>query len=177
MNETENPVALVMKAADFAARAHVDQRRKGKAGEPYIGHPIEVAALVAEAGADPEVVAAALLHDVVEDCGVSLDELREAFGSRVAALVAEVTDDKSLPKQRRKDLQVEHAAHASPDAQRIKLADKTSNVRALKASPPDWDDARKLEYVAWAAQVVAHCRAASPALAAEFDLAAAALRV
>lgn len=175
MNETENPLALVLRAADFAARAHAGQVRKGAVREPYIVHPIEVAGLVAQAGADPEVVAAAFLHDVVEDCGVSLDELREAFGERVAGIVAEVTDDKSLDKKRRKDLQIEHAAHASQDAQVVKLADKTSNVRALKSSPPDWPPERIAAYAAWAAQVVDPCRPASAFLASSFDEAAEAL--
>jgi GTP diphosphokinase / guanosine-3',5'-bis(diphosphate) 3'-diphosphatase len=173
------PTLRLARAYHFAAVRHVDQRRKGAAGEPYTNHLSEVAELVAQAtkGSDPDLIIAAVLHDTVEDTATTLDELQHLFGARVAALVAEVTDDKSLPKDERKRLQIEHAAHASHGAQIIKLADKTSNVRALKASPPPWDDARKLAYVEWAGKVVAGCRHASPWLAAEFDEAALALRV
>ena len=143
-----------------------------------MNHLTEVAELVALAtrGTDPEVIVAAVLHDTVEDTDATFDELKTIFGERVAGLVAEVTDDKSLPKQTRKDLQVEHAAHASRGAQIIKLADKTSNLRSLASSPPaDWSGARRSDYVAWAARVVNVCRTADPWLAGQFDKAAEAL--
>jgi (p)ppGpp synthase/HD superfamily hydrolase len=90
----------VLKAADAAARWHVHQRRKGAAQEPYINHLLEVASLVAEAtaGKDPSLVVAALLHDAIEDCEVPKDLIADTFGSDVADLIAEVTDDKSLSK-------------------------------------------------------------------------------
>ena len=162
-------------AYHFAAVKHVQQRRKGEAAEPYLNHLTEVAELVAEAtgGADPELIIAAVLHDTVEDTDTTLDELSRRFGPRVASLVAEVTDDKTLPKAERKRLQIEHAAHASVGAKTIKLADKTSNLRSLAASPPaDWPQERRLAYVAWAHQVVAHCRDANSGLADHFDAAA-----
>jgi (p)ppGpp synthase/HD superfamily hydrolase len=130
----------VLRAADAAARWHVHQRRKGAAQEPYINHLLEVATLVAEAtdGNDPDLVIAALLHDAIEDCEVPRELIAKAFGTEVADLVAEMTDDKSLPKERRKEMQVETAHKKSPRAKVIKLADKTSNVRALATSPaPD----------------------------------------
>src|SRR5690242_3521732 len=101
----------VLRAADAAARWHVDQRRKGAAREPYVNHLLEVASLVAEAtgGADPDLVVAALLHDAMEDQGVSRELIAAEYGADVAGLVAEVTDDKALPKAERKRLQVEHA--------------------------------------------------------------------
>ena len=172
---TEDPLLTLVRAYNFAAVHHVHQRRKGEAAEPYLNHLTEVAELAARAtdAAEPEIVIAAILHDTVEDTDASLEDLRAAFGERVAGLVAEVTDDKSLPKQTRKDLQVEHAAHASRGAQIIKLADKTSNLRALSASPPkDWSGERIAEYLAWASRVVDACREASPWLADQFDLAA-----
>jgi len=144
-----------------------------------VNHLAEVAELVARAtrANDPEVIIAAVLHDTVEDTETSIEELKALFGERVAGLVAEVTDDKSLPKQTRKDLQVAHAAHASRGAQIIKLADKTSNLRSLAASPPkDWSQERCAEYVAWASRVVDACRGADPWLAGQFDLAVEALR-
>src|SRR5437870_4194666 len=92
----------VLRAADAAARWHVHQRRKGSAQEPYVNHLLEVASLVAEAtkGKDPALVVAALLHDAVEDQEVPPDVIKRAFGAKVAALVLEVTDDKSLSKEK-----------------------------------------------------------------------------
>ena len=172
-----NPTIELARAYHFAASKHVDQRRKGEAAEPYMNHLTEVAELVARAtDGDLDVVIAAILHDTVEDTDTTIDEIRKVFGTRIADLTAEVTDDKSLPKQRREDLQIEHAAHASWGAQVIKLADKTSNLRSLLASPPpDWPRARRDEYVDWARRVVTGCRDANVWLAEQFDDAAKAL--
>jgi guanosine-3',5'-bis(diphosphate) 3'-pyrophosphohydrolase len=165
----------VLKAADAAARWHVHQRRKGAAEEPYINHLLEVATLVAEAtgGNDPDLVIAALLHDAIEDCEVPRELIAKTFGTEVADLVAEVTDDKSLPKERRKEIQVETAHKKSPRAKILKLADKTSNLRALATSPaPDWSVRRKLEYISWARKVVAGLRGTNDILEKQFDAAA-----
>jgi guanosine-3',5'-bis(diphosphate) 3'-pyrophosphohydrolase len=166
---------MVLKAADAAARWHVHQRRKGAAKEPYINHLLEVAALVAEAteGNDPNLVIAALLHDAVEDCEVPPKLIAETFGSDVADLVAEVTDDKTLEKGERKKRQVENAHKKTARAKLLKLADKTSNLRALVSSPaPDWSVRRKLEYIDWARKVVQGLRPANAALERQFDEAA-----
>ena len=165
-------VVDLARALDFAARKHRDQRRKGAASEPYINHPAEVARLVAEAtaGVDPVLVIAALLHDTIEDTETTMDELAREFGAEVASLVAEVTDDKSLPKAERKQLQVKNAPHKSPRAKLIKVADKTSNLRSIVASPPaDWSLQRQREYFDWAAKVVAGCRGINPTLESWFD--------
>ncbi|WP_147707662.1 HD domain-containing protein [Microvirga massiliensis] len=165
----------VLKAADAAARWHVHQRRKGAAQEPYINHLLEVASLVAEAteGRDPELVIAALLHDAIEDQEVPRAMIATQWGEEVARTVEEVTDDKSIPKVDRKRKQVESAAKKSDRAKLIKLADKTSNLRAITASPsPDWSVKRRLEYVAWAREVVAGLRGTNAWLEAEFDRAA-----
>ncbi len=161
----------VLKAAERAAHWHVGQRRKGAAQEPYINHLIEVARLVAEAtgGDDPNLVVAALLHDAVEDQPVSRAAIAQEFGEDVAALVLEVTDDKSLPKQERKRRQVEHAPSLSPRAAILKLADKTSNLTALAVSPPaDWNKARRLDYVQWGRDVVAGLKVENPWLEERF---------
>lgn len=133
-----NDCLLIVRAFDFAARKHSDQRRKGAAREPYINHLAEVAELVARAseGTDPELIAAAILHDTVEDTATTKAELTELFGVEVANLVGEVTDNKSLEKEVRKRLQIETAPHKSLRAKVIKLADKTSNLRAIVRSPP-----------------------------------------
>jgi (p)ppGpp synthase/HD superfamily hydrolase len=170
-------VLLLAHAFRFAAARHAPQRRKGSAAEPYLNHLAEVADLVATAtgGADPQLVAAALLHDVVEDTTTTLAEVEALFGADVAGLVAEATDDKSLPKAERKRLQVVHAPTRSPRAKILKTADKISNLRALAASPPtDWNLERRWRYVDWARAVVTGLRGVNPWLDGQFDQAAAA---
>jgi (p)ppGpp synthase/HD superfamily hydrolase len=162
----------VLRAADTAARWHVHQRRKGVAQEPYINHLLEVASLVTEAsgGSDPNSVIAALLHDAIEDQGITPEVIASEFGQYVADIVMEVSDDKALPKEERKRKQVENAGKKSHKAKLIKLADKTSNVRAVTHSPaPDWSVERRLEYIEWAKAVVAGLRGTSPWLEQQFD--------
>ena len=161
-------VLTIIRAAHFAAVKHAAQRRKGKAAEPYVNHVLEVAHLVAEAGLDADVIAAALLHDTVEDTETSPAELEAEFGPVISNLVLELTDDKSLLKADRKRLQVERAPHKSVGAQAIKTADKISNLRSILASPPaDWDEQRKQEYFAFAHAVVAGLAQAPESLRAE----------
>lgn len=165
---------LIARALDFAARKHAHQRRKGVDKEPYVNHLAEVARLLAEAtdGADANLVAAGLLHDTIEDQGVLYEELVEAFGRDIADLVREVTDDKNLEKAERKRLQVVHAPHKSERARMLKIADKTSNLRAIRNSPPaDWSEERKREYFDWAGRVVAGCRGVNERLEQDFDTA------
>jgi (p)ppGpp synthase/HD superfamily hydrolase len=166
------PVAQVLAAARFAAEKHASQKRKGAAGIPYVNHLLEVADLIASHtdGSDTNLLVAALLHDVVEDTPVKMDEVEERFGADVAGLVAEVTDDKSLPKATRKALQVATAPRKSPRAQLIKLADKISNLRSILSSPPeDWTFERKRQYFDWARQVIDGLTQPEPRLKAEFD--------
>ena len=165
----------VLKAADAAARWHVNQRRKGAAQEPYINHLVEVALLVAEAtgGSDTNLVIAALLHDAIEDQQVPRDLIAKTFGEDVASLVEEVTEDKSLPKAVRKDDQVRTAATKSPRARILRLADKTSNLRTVAVSPPvDWSVERRKEYVAWSRKVAKGLRGINQKLEEQFDNAA-----
>jgi (p)ppGpp synthase/HD superfamily hydrolase len=164
-------LALVTRAADFAARAHTAQHRKGLAKEPYVNHLTEVTALLTEAigGDDPELIAAAYLHDTLEDTATVYEDLVAQFGVEVAKLVAEVTDDKSLPKAERKRLQVETMTRKSLRAQLLKIADKTSNLRSLVSSPPaGWSKARLMEYIEWAEAVVCQARGRNAVLDAAF---------
>jgi GTP diphosphokinase / guanosine-3',5'-bis(diphosphate) 3'-diphosphatase len=166
-----NP-ALLLQALSFASIKHRDQRRKDARSSPYINHPIAVAAVLAGEGSvqDETLLVAAVLHDTVEDTGTSFAELMEHFGADVEGYVRELTDDKSLPKAERKQLQIVHARSASPGARQLKIADKICNVRDITASPPVfWSRKRRREYLDWAEQVVEGCRGINPGLDRAFD--------
>lgn len=167
------PLALVVAALAFAADRHRDHRRKDSAQTPYVNHLIAVVEVLVEHGVDdPLVLAAAALHDTVEDTATSLDELRAIFGDEVAAVVAAVTDDKSLPKAERKRRQIEKAPSLASRARLVKLADKTCNLRDVADHPPaGWPLERRQEYFDWAKAVVDGLRGAHPALEAAFDAA------
>jgi (p)ppGpp synthase/HD superfamily hydrolase len=170
--ENLKAVQQVLNAARFAAEKHAGHKRKGTAAEPYLNHLIEVAHLVSMALPEPDInlIMAALLHDTIEDTRTTKAELVDRFGSDVADLVAEVTDNKSLEKAERKRLQIENAPKKSARAQTIKLADKISNLRGILFSPPTkWDFERKKEYFAWAKRVVEGFTAPNPTLKAEFE--------
>ena len=112
------------------------------------------------------------LHDTLEDTDATYEDLEQRFGPEVASLVAEVTDDKSLPKEERKRLQITKTPGKSRRAKLLKLADKTSNLRGLMQSPPvGWTQARLRDYVVWAEEVVRSCRGLNPTLEAAFDAA------
>ena len=169
-----NNCSLILRAASFAADRHHDQRCKGVDDTPYINHPLTVAHVLCDEGGvtDVELLAAALLHDTIEDTATTQEELRDAFGPRIAGIVAEVTDDKRLSKGERKRHQLDDAAQASADAQQLKIADKLCNLRDILASPPfDWPLFRKHEYFDWAKAVVDQVRDANPRLAEKFDAA------
>ena len=165
-------IQAILSAAHYAAEKHANQKRKGAAGEPYLNHLIEVAYLVSTAlsESDANLVAAALLHDVIEDAGVTAAEVTKRFGQDVTDLVLEVTDDKSLPKEERKRFQIEHASKLSIRAQTIKLADKVSNLRSILSSPPThWDCERKKKYFEWGKSVVDGLTSPNPILKAELE--------
>jgi (p)ppGpp synthase/HD superfamily hydrolase len=165
-------IRLVSEAADFAARRHSGMARKGRGNEPYVNHLAEVANLLATAtdGADAELVAAGWLHDTIEDTETTREELAQKFSKRVAALVVEVTDDMSLPKDQRRQQQIIDAPNKSSGAKLIKIADKISNIRA-RILPQLGQDERAdlIDYVAWAEKVVAGCRDVNAVLDRTFD--------
>ena len=165
---------LLSKAYHLAAQWHTTQKRKGGAAEPYINHLVEVAALVSAAtgGRDHNLSAAAVLHDTIEDAGISYETLVKEFNHDVADLVREVTDDKGLDKNVRKELQIRKTPAKSMRAKIITLADKTSNLRSILNSPPDWPLERKQEYLAWARAVVDGTRGANTWLEGVFGAAA-----
>jgi (p)ppGpp synthase/HD superfamily hydrolase len=125
---------VVRDAYELLVSKHAGQRQKVN-GHPYVEHPILVASDVSRAGFEPEMVAAALLHDIVEDSDVTVEELRERFGDRVAYLVEAMTDTAEVePYERRKALQRERVFEAGPEAAAIFAADKLNNVRALRSA-------------------------------------------
>ena len=154
-----NDISLILNALEFAAVRHRKQFRKGADRSPYINHPIQVANLLAsEAGEkDPVLIAAAILHDVVEDTVDGkkekkklISQIKDVFGEDVLSVTLEVTDDKSLSKKQRKRLQVEHAPSLSVRAKKLKLADKIMNVRDVTNNPPmTWTVRRTQKYLDW----------------------------
>ncbi|EDV90750.1 guanosine-3',5'-bis(diphosphate) 3'-pyrophosphohydrolase MESH1 [Drosophila grimshawi] len=160
-----------MKSLQFAAQKHSKQRRKDPEGTPYVNHVINVCTNLVEAGIEDEaVLMAALLHDVVEDTDTTVGDVEQLFGTDVASLVHEVTDDKSLEKAERKRLQIVNAARSTRRANLIKLADKLDNLRDLQINTPHgWTEERREEYFVWAKQVVDNLRGTNEQLERELD--------
>lgn len=172
-------ISLVLKALEFAAVRHHNQIRKGADKAPYINHPIQVAELLANRAGekDPVLLSAAILHDVIEDTVNSVEErqalitsIRKIFGEEVLSITLEVTDDKTLDKDERKRLQVEHTPFLSDNAKKLKIADKIMNLHDISANPPEnWSLQRILEYHDWAEKVVAGARGVNMTLDSIFD--------
>ena len=159
-------------ALAFAAHKHKDQRRKDADASPYINHPIAlVEILVNEGGIDDyKTLCGALLHDTVEDTETTASELETHFGPAIAAIVVEVTDDKTMAKAARKQAQIEHAPHLSERAKVVKLADKIANLRDMAANPPEgWSLTRRREYFDWAKTVIDGLRGCHSQLEETFD--------
>ena len=171
MTQKFSDLGLVLAAAHFSADKHRDQRRKGSRNTPYINHPLEVAERLNRVGGieDATILAAAILHDTIEDTETTAAELTGLFGAEIAALVEEVSDHKDLHWTDRKRLEIEHAARASRSARLIKLSDKTSNVADTVTNPPgDWTLQRRRDYLAFAEKVAFGCRGLNSQLDAEF---------
>lgn len=168
----DGATGILLRALAFAAERHSGQRRKDAAASPYINHPIALADVLANEGRvlDVVVLSAAMLHDTIEDTATTAGEIEARFGTRIATVVVEVSDDCSLDKATRKLRQVEHAPHLSPEAKLVKLADKICNLRDILASPPvHWPLQRQQAYFDWSAQVIAGVRGVHPQLEAVFD--------
>lgn len=166
------PLGLVLRATAFAAQKHRDQRRIDARASPYVNHPIALARILIEEGGidDPVVIAAALLHDTIEDTTTTYQEICGQFGREVADVVAELTDTKWLKKGSRKRLQIAKAGKSSGSAKLVKLADKIANLRDIIASPPaGWSLQRRQEYFDWARQVVEELRGTNARLERKFD--------
>ncbi len=164
--------SFVDRAKRFALRAHEGLFRENAAREPYSVHIEEVADLVMKAGGNPEEVAAAWLHDVVEDTGITLDQLRTEFGEVVAEIVHGLTDPpefEGMPTLDRKMLQAKRVATESDSVKLVKIADQTSNTRSVAVDPPvGWNPEKCVLYVEGARRIVAQCQGVSIFLEAEF---------
>lgn len=184
MENSASDLPRLARALHYAAQQHTAQRRKDEELSPYINHPITLLHVLAvEAGiTDTDVLCAAVLHDVIEDCAETAEERAQRAreidtlcGAAVLAIVQEVTDDKDLPKAERKRKQIEHALYLSHAAKLVKLADKTANLRDVASSPPsDWPMEQRREYFEWAAAVVNNIGPAHTKLRMLFDQAYAA---
>lgn len=156
----------------FATKKHQGQFRKGAKHLPYITHPIAVAQDLIEIGriTDHNVLTAAILHDTIEDTDTNAEELKQIFGNEVLSIVLEVSDDKSLPREIRKKLQIEHAPELSYSARLIKWGDKIENCRDILRDPPkDWPLERQQNYIQWGADVLAQIRNTNAPLESTFD--------
>jgi guanosine-3',5'-bis(diphosphate) 3'-pyrophosphohydrolase len=172
MKFTADDISLMLKALKFAAHKHRHQRRKNGLASPYINHLIAVSEILWEIGEvrDLNTMVAAMLHDTIEDTDTPPEELERIFGEKICSIVNEVTDDKSLPKQVRKRLQVEHAGNASLEARHVKLADKIANVQDIMDAPPvNWSLKRRWEYIDWAEEVINEMRGSNEKLEQYFD--------
>jgi len=164
---------LVERAVAFATKAHEGQFRKGGAGIPYITHPLSVANRLRRHGVVDEVtIAAAVLHDVMEDCGVTFDVLHETFGIDVAAVVQEVSDPPGLSKSQAKKRQLKNAPTMSLRARFIKIADKTDNEDDIAVNPPGWSPESIIGYTKSSMDIVAALDVPHPEMVAEFHAAA-----
>lgn len=165
-------LAKILDAAVFAAEKHQGDVRKNNQRSPYITHPLLVAQAIVEIGEIQEtaILAAAILHDTIEDTKTTREEIRERFGDEILSIVLEVTDDKTLPKMVRKRLQVAHAAELSYEARIVKLGDKLINCRDILNDPPDyWPLKRRQDYIQWGADVIFRIRGTNPKLEEAFD--------
>ena len=172
MKIDSDDLTIFFKALDFAAKKHKDQRRKDEGETPYINHPIAVAKTLVETGKVTDVftIAAALLHDTIEDTHTNPDEIEEEFGKKILALVLETTDKKWQPKPVRKFLQIKNVSNKSNAAKQIKLADKICNVQDVLKNPPvKWSNRQQRDYLIWAEMVIKGLRGVNPDLERMFD--------
>jgi guanosine-3',5'-bis(diphosphate) 3'-pyrophosphohydrolase len=170
--DRETELNLLIKALSFAAHKHKGHERKDEAKSPYINHPIGLVEVLVNVGGNTDIntLCAALLHDTVEDTRTTPEELKENFGTEICDIVMEVTDDRFLSKEARKQAQIDHAKHLSRKARAVKLADKISNLRDVTANPPpDWPLERRQQYFDWAKNVIDGLRGDWVELEAEFD--------
>lgn len=165
--------SIVQKAKSLATEKHAHLRMYNAARSPVIIHISEVADYVQEHGGTDDMIAAAWLHDIVEDTDVTLAQIEEWFGPSISSLVDGLTDPphfEPLPLEQRKPMQAQRLKAKSNDIKRIKICDQLSNVLRVTNDPPtDWDEATQFVYIRGAKEIADVCRGLSPALDALFD--------
>ena len=159
-------------ALTLAAEKHRHQRRSGYESLPYINHLIKVTDALIRIGREtqPDLLLASILHDIIEDTNVTEADLAKHFNPKVAAIVAELTDDMSLPYKSRKRLQIENASGLSLEARKIRIADKASNIEDILQYPVNWPLEKKQYYVSNAVEIVEIIRGGNPRIDQWFDL-------
>ncbi len=168
---------LICRAEAFARDLHAGFVRQGQARRAFVTHLEEVVALLREARADEEVLAAGWLHEAAENTltarrRVTARELADPFGWQIAAMVAELTPNARIPEPLRREIRVRSMRYATRGAAMITLADLTSQLRALIADPPErWKHGQKVEHFGWAARVAANCFGVSATLETAFEAA------
>jgi len=165
MKETNT---LYDKALTFAEKHHSGQMRDDGA-TPYIEHPKKVAKILREVAGvtDESILSAGLLHDMIEDSEVSYDDLEKAFGVRIAGLVAELTNDKRLPKQLSREDLIRRLPGMSQEAALIKLADIYSNAQDMGSA--DWTEERKAKYLVYLRRIVETISKSKPTLSPKLE--------
>lgn len=170
---SDEDVNKIIDATLFAAEKHKKQTRKNREKTPYIIHPIGVAQHILTIGkvSNPDILIAALLHDTVEDTNTTFVEIQETFGPSVEGYVREVTDDKTLSREKIKELQIAHAHEKSKGAAIIKMADKLYNLQDLATTPPPptWSKARCDAYYDFAEKVLQNLPSANSGLKAALE--------
>lgn len=166
---------IIEKARALAEQKHGSEYIPGEARTPMLEHVTEVVELVLQYGGTDAMVAAAWLHDVVEDTDVTLEQVGEWFGSEVQALVDGLTDPpdfEAMPLKDRKQLQADRIRSLDEQVRLVKLCDQLSNVRRVLQRPPnDWSAETQWVYVQGARKIIMHCRNISKELDEQFDLA------
>lgn len=168
--EQDLPTA-VFEALLFAGHVHNGQRRKDAPGSPHLKHLVQVAGLLVRAGVrDPDVLRAAVLHDVLRDTDVEVAELQERFGERVSEIVLELSEDARLSRLDRREYMPRRVTEFGEPAKLIKLAEKISNLLDLaEHAPIGWSRQRRRNYFSWADGVTRPLRDINPELDAMLD--------
>lgn len=167
--------SMIKVARELAREKHASIYLPDEAQTSMFEHISEVAELVERAGGTDEMIAAAWLHDTVEDTDVTLGQIKELFGTEVRRLVDGLTDPADFerkPLKERKQLQADRIRNLDDDVKRIKLCDQLSNVRRVTNRPPlDWSEEKQWTYIQGARKITLECRGLWPDLDAEFDIA------
>ena len=164
---------LIEKAKKFATKAHAGQLLKNADAFPFTEHLRRVSALVEESSGTADEIAAAWLHDVVEDTSVTIEEIRREFGGSIAEIVEGLTDPEHFadhPNKIRKAWQAERVVDKNASVKRVKIADQTVNTQMISTDPPvGWNTEQRLEYVEGARQIATNCAGVSEKLDAIFE--------